>query len=66
MAQTTKPNPKPKPQSDEPTPTVTPPQPATMALLKVLQNTYDQWIAAGGTPPIYGPVAPPIFIYPPQ
>lgn len=42
--------------SDQPTPTpqVAPPQPMTVAVLKVQKQRYRNWIAAGGTPPIYG------------
>ena len=38
----------------EPEPQVTPPKPATTPVLRVQQAKYDAWIAAGGTPPIYG------------
>lgn len=43
-----------------------PPQPSPNVVLLVLKTTYNNWIAAGGTPPIYGNVAPPAFISPPQ
>jgi hypothetical protein len=37
----------------EPTPLAAPPQPMGVGVLRTQQNRYDQWIAAGGTPPIY-------------
>jgi len=35
-------------------------------MLKVLKQDYRDWIAAGGTPPIYGNVPPPLATNPPQ
>lgn len=38
----------------EPKPLVVPPQPFTVPVLRVHMQAYRDWIAAGGTPPIYG------------
>jgi hypothetical protein len=38
----------------EPTPLAAPPQPFTLPVLRVQKEDYRAWIAAGGTPPIYG------------
>jgi hypothetical protein len=40
------------------TPEVVPPQPKGVAALRVLKTVYRNWIAAGGTPAIYGPTPP--------
>ena len=37
----------------EPEPRVAPPQPIGVAALRVQKQRYRDWIAAGGTPPIY-------------
>lgn len=49
-----------------PEPQAAPPQPMSRAALLVLGQRYDDWIAAGGTPPLFGLVSPPAFISPPQ
>ena len=42
------------PKEAEPEPRTAPPQPMTMVRLKLQKQVYRDWIAAGGTPPIYG------------
>lgn len=49
-----------------PEPQAAPPQPMSSAVLHVLKQVYNDWITAGGTPPLYGPVSPPAHISPPQ
>lgn len=51
MAQSQQPPPDPEPQA-------APPQPMSTAVLKVLKTKYNNYIAAGGTPPIYNPTPP--------
>jgi hypothetical protein len=43
----------------EPTPLAAPPQPMGTGVMRVQQNRYDNWVASGGTPEIYGPVVLP-------
>jgi hypothetical protein len=38
----------------EPQPRAAPPQPFTVPVLRVQKQDYRDWIAATGTPPIYG------------
>jgi hypothetical protein len=38
----------------EPAPLVAPPKPHPHGKLRYLKQAYRDWIAAGGTPPIYG------------
>lgn len=40
-----------------PSPLVAPAQPMSTAVLKILKNTYHNWVTAGGAP-IYGPTPP--------
>lgn len=42
----------------EPEPQAAPPQPKGVGSLRTLKTMYNNWIAAGGTPPIYGPISP--------
>jgi hypothetical protein len=35
---------------------VAPPQPAGIGVLRVLKTAHRNWVTAGGTPAIYGPV----------
>lgn len=53
--------------ADAPSQQAAPPQPHPVVILKILKNAYNGWIAAGGTPPIYGntPPAIPPTITPP-
>jgi hypothetical protein len=39
---------------EAPEPQVAPPKPFTTPVLRVQKEDYRAWIAAGGTPPIYG------------